>query len=253
MIEPTATPPQDELAALVAPDLQKTAARMAQDAFARLFRLCAGDDAPAAQAGIADMLPLLATWARAGRGEDAQALRLALLVAGLDQWGLAYSQAFGLTAIPALSDLMGSLRNGLDARADARFQRQYAALAASEAAAIDFKVELRRGIHLALWHAMVAAEQRDDALAIFAHLGGALVAQAQNMPHYGWRIVADALAHVQIACLEHGLASQGLALETTQGLFDALGAALPKERWDAIRAHSARAMHEWQMARRAAN
>ena len=53
-------------------------------------------------------------WCQAGSSPEARAARMALLISGLDQWGLAYSQAFSLTAIPALSALIGTLRNGLD-------------------------------------------------------------------------------------------------------------------------------------------
>ncbi|MBL8471594.1 MAG: hypothetical protein KF778_15500 [Rhodocyclaceae bacterium] len=253
MPDTSTPPPADQLAGAAPTDTQKLAARMAQDAFARLFRLTAGADDQGARAAVQEAVPLMSNWARAGQGEAAQGLRLAMLVAGLDQWGLAYSQAFGLVAIPALTELLGALRTDLDARADAWFQRQYAALAESESAAIDFKVESRRAIHLALYHAMIAAEQEADALRILAHLGGMLVAQAQSMPHYGWRIVADALLHVQIACLDQNAATGALARDSTQQLFDALAQALPKPQWDAINAYSAHALREWQMSRRGAH
>jgi hypothetical protein len=79
---------------------------------------------------------------------------------GIDQWGLAWCQAFRLSAIPGVSELLGELRTGLDAAADARFQQAFAAIEAGEGNAVDFKMDLRRNIHLGLWHAMIACEER---------------------------------------------------------------------------------------------
>ena len=39
----------------------------------------------------------------------------------------------------------------------------FAAIEQGEGDAIDFKMELRRNIHLALWHAMIACDDADDA------------------------------------------------------------------------------------------
>ncbi len=241
----------DRLAVLAPPEIQRQAARMAQDGFAKIFRLTLEGDEAKIAAAVEDMLPLCRNWARAGFDDDARALRLALLVAGMDQWGLAWTQAFGLVAIPGLTSLLGALREGLDAAADARFQQQFAAIEAADTDAIDFKMDLRRNIHLALWHSMIACTEREEAQRILATLGGLLVVLVERMPVVGWRLVADALAHVQIRCLTEAAASEGLAQETTQELFEALRQALAKERFDRILAHANQAAIAWQQAQRA--
>lgn len=245
--------PPDPLAAWVDIDHQRQAARMAQDAFARVFRLTVGDSEAARRAGVDEMRGALRNWAQAAGSEEGRALRLALLMSGMDQWGLAWSQAFGLVAIPGLTELIGSLRTGLDAEDEARFLRQFEALGAAEENAIDFKVELRRGIHLALWHSSIAAEERDEALRLAGQLGGQLLALVRDMPLSGWRLVADALASIQIRCLADGLASEGLAQEATQALFGALSRELPAEQRNVVMAHAGRAVIAWQQANRAAS
>ena len=239
----------DTLAALADRETQRLAARMAQDAFAEAFRLTFADDA-ARRSGVEALAGRLRNWSTAGGDDARRALRLALLIYGIDQWGVAYSQAFALAAIPAVTELVGGLRTALDAEADARFALQFAAIDAGETDAIDFKVDLRRGIHLALWHAMIASEERDDALRILDKLGGLMLALLKLMPEHGWRLLADALAHIQIRCLADGLAASGLAQETTQGLLAALNQALPKETRDRVFAASTQAVLAWQQARR---
>ena len=243
-------PPADGLANLAPPEVQRLAARMAQDAFTRIFRLTLESDEAALQAAVAGMQERAANWTRAAADDDARALRLALLASGIDQWGLAYAQAFGLVAMPGVSALLGGLRNGLDAVADARFREQYAAIELAEGDAVDFKMELRRNIHLALWHAMIASADRDEALAILAALGGMLVALVGHMPALGWRLVADALALIQLRCLADGAASTDLARETTEGLFVALRQALPREVSEPMFAQANQAVIAWQQARR---
>jgi len=252
MSENIASPeiPADTLVDLAPVDVQKQAARMAQDGFTQIFRLTVNNDADALQRGVNEMLPLIRNWAKAGGSDQARHLRLALLVAGMDQWGLAYSQAFGLNAIPGLTELLGALRTALTAEEDARFQQMFDALGASEGDAIDFKVDLRRGIHLSLWHAMIASEDRDEATAVCAALGSLMLALTNSMPVLGWRLVADALAHVQIRCLAEGLASEGLAQEMTQQLFAALHQTLPEEVKAQVFTHAAQVAMAWQQARR---
>lgn len=246
----TSSIPDDALASLVGIDAQKLAARMAQDGFAKVFRLTLEADDADRVAGVQALTDAIRNWSQAGGSEEAAALRLALLVSGLDQWGLAYSQAFGLTGIPALSELIGALRTGLDAQADARFQQQFAAIEAEEGNAIDFKVDLRRGIHLALWHAMIASDEREQASAILVRLGGMMFALVQQMPVLGWRLVADALAHMQIQCLAEGLAAEGLAGEMNASLFASLSQELPTDYRDRVMAHATQAVLAWQQARR---
>jgi hypothetical protein len=171
-------PPADGLADMAPPEVQRLAARMAQDAFTRIFRLTLEGDEAALQAAVAEMQERAGNWARAAPDDEARALRLALLASGIDQWALAYAQAFRLAALPGVSVLLGGLRSALDAADDARFQRQFAAIEAAEGNAVDFKMELRRNIHLGLWHAMIACDDRAEAQAILAALGGMLVALA---------------------------------------------------------------------------
>lgn len=242
--------PPDGLATLAAPEVQRLAARMAQDAFTRIFRLMLDEDADAVQTAATEIERRAKTWVRAAAGEEARAVRRALLVAGIDQWGLAYCQAFGLASIPGVSALLGALRNELDPVAEARLQQAFSTIDQAEAHAVDFKMELRRNIHLALWHAMIACEEREEALAILAALGGMLVALVRQMPALGGRLVADALTIIQLRCLTEAAASTDLARETTEGLFVALRQALPREVSEPIFAQANQAVIAWQRSRR---
>ncbi|MCF8198618.1 MAG: hypothetical protein K9J42_07625 [Sulfuritalea sp.] len=241
--------PADTLASLVAPGVQRLAARMAQDAFSQIFRLTLESDPLALSTALDEIERRSRNWARAAEGDDARALRLALLVSGIDQWGLAYCQAFGLNAIPGVSTLLGALRNSLDAADDARFQKAFSSIEQAESHAIDFKMELRRNIHLALWHAMIACE-REDAKSIQAALGSLLLALVARMPVLGWRLAADALATIQLRCLTDPENSHGLAPELTQELFEALRRALPRKTFEPMLAHANQAVIDWQQSRR---
>lgn len=243
--------PPDPLAPHADAATQRQAARLAEQSFARAFRLSVSASAPARVKGVEELRSDLADWASAGVDDAARALRLALLVSGMDQWGLAWSRAFGLAAIPALTELIGALRTGLDAQAEARFLRQFDAIAAAEENGIDFKVELRRGLHLALWHSSIASADRDEALRLAGELGSQLLALTRAMPRAGWRLVADALAFIQIRCLAEGLAAEGVGQEATQALFGALARELPTELRDLVMAHANRAVLAWQQAGRA--
>ena len=248
---PVSSPiPPDGLSHLAAQDVQRLAARMAQDAFTRIFRLTLEEDEATLTAAVTEIERLSRNWARAGTDDESCALRLALLVSGIDQWGLAWCQAFALTSIPGISALLVALREGLDAAAQARFRRQFAAIEASESAAIDFKMELRRNIHMALWHSMTACEDRDEALAILAALGGMLVALTSKMPMLGWRLAADALANIQLRCLADAAASSELARETNAALFSALRRNLPREVSEPMFAHANQTVIAWQQSRR---
>jgi hypothetical protein len=242
--------PADGLAPLATPDVQRLAARMAQDAFTRIFRLTLEGDAAALNAAVAEIERLSRNWAQAASDEESRALRLALLVSGIDEWGLAWCQAFSLAAIPGISALLGALRNGLDVAADARFQQQFAAIEQAEGDAVDFKMELRRNIHMALWHAMIACEERDEAAPILAALGGMLVALTSRMPTLGWRLAADALATIQLRCLTEAAASTELARESNAALFTALRQNLPREISEPMFVHANQAVIAWQQSRR---
>jgi len=241
--------PADQLAALANTDTQRLAARMAQDVFAGIFRMVC-EPAPGQDEKMLDEVESRCTnWCQAGGEDSGRALRTALLISGLDQWGLAYTQAFKLTAIPALTALIGSLRSDLDTRADALFQGYFRQIEAVESDAVDFKVELRRNIHLALWHAMTACETVEEARAIMQPLGSMMLALNANLPELGWRLLADALANIQVALL-NASDSSPLARDSSQELFESLRRALPAERYQAIMAHSAQVILAWQQARR---
>ena len=244
--------PADQLATLVAPDTQRLAARMTQDAFTTLFRLTLDANNDQLGAALAEIDIRCRKWCLAADGGEAQALRMALLISGLDQWGLAYSQAFGLTSIPALSMLLGALRGSLDSTADARFLRHFERIEQTEGDAVDFKIELRRNIHLALWHAMAACEAPEDAQRILQALGSMMLVLARRLPLLGWRLLADTLASIQIRLLSDTSAS-ALAQENTQQLFSALRQSLPAEQFQAILAYSGQAVMAWQQSRRPAN
>ncbi len=236
----------DQLASMASPETQRLAARMAQELFAHLFQASADTSTDLDLKALENQC---SNWSQAGENEAAKSLRLALLVTGLDQWGLAYSQAFGLTAIPALSHLIGALRTALDSTAEARFQQFFSHLGEQEADAIDFKIELRRQLHLSLWHAMSACDNEAAAEPILQTLGNLMLALNTHMPTLGWRLMADALAHIQIRLLSDPEATP-LAQTGTQQLFASLRQALPQDRYQAILAHSGQAVIAWQQARR---
>lgn len=235
----------DPLACLVTPPVQVEAARLAQDLFTQVFRQAA--DLRAEHLSPGALRENGAAWCAAAATPDAQALRLALLLTGLDQWGLAFSQAFGITAMPALSALLGDLRTALDPQADARFQQRFEQIDAADAAVIDFKIRLRRSIHLALWHAMAAGADLDAVQPVLRTLGSLLLSLDARMPVLGWRLVADTLAHVQISLIAHPDLPD-LAQAGTQCLFAALRDALPREHHERIMAHATQVVLAWHHA-----
>ncbi len=247
--EPVTIPP-DAFAALAGPVVQRQAANSAQDAFAQAFRLTVNQDDANRLEGVESLAATLRSWAAQASDTEAEALRLALVSAGLDQWGVAYSRAFGLNAIAGLSELLGALRSALDEQTEARFQRFFEAIDRDEGNAIDFKITLRRSIHLALWHAMIACDKHQEAEAIMTQLGGMMVALVRLMPSLGWRLVADSLAHIQIQCVAQSLATDGVARDSTEALFKALSRELPANTRDMVMAHATRSLIEWQQASR---
>lgn len=243
----------DRLAATMPGDIQRQAAHIAQDAFATVFRLTVDGGMPGRDAALAEVKQRCLSWCAAGDDDEARSLRRVLLAAGLDQWGLAYTQAFDLTAIPTLSALLGTLRTSLDAAEDARFQRLFARVDAVESDAVEFKIELRRNIHLALWHAMTACDDRAEGQRIVRALGSLMLALTRRMPLLGWRLLADALASIQIRLLSDEKTVGGMAEEGTQQLFVALSQSLPPEQYQAIHALSGQAVLAWQQARHPAS
>jgi len=245
--------PPDQLSALASPEIQRLAARMAQDTFAGIFRLTLAGDAEQVVEALGEVEPRCFNWCQAGSSDEAKALRLALLISGMDQWGLAYCQTFELNAIPGLTALLDKLRSRLEPKADALFQRSFSQINDIESDAVDFKVELRRSIHLALWHAMIACEEANEAQQVLQSLGSLMLALDGRMPQLGWRLLADALASIQISLLAETSAASPLAQETTQQLFESLRHSLPKERFQAMLAYSGQAVLAWQQSRRPAH
>lgn len=245
--------PADQLSAIATPDIQRLAARMAQDAFASVFRLTLSGDAEQPHNALPELESRCYNWCQAGATEEARILRMALLISGIDQWGLAYSQTFGLNAIPDLSALLGSLRTRLNPQADALLQTFFNQLDHAETDALDFKIEIRRSIHLALWHAMIACENEDEAMQVLKSLGSLMRVLIERMPQLGWRLVADALASIQISLLSETAAASDLAQKTTQQLFESLRHALPKELFQTMLAYSGQAVLTWQQSRRPSN
>ncbi|MCK6405914.1 MAG: hypothetical protein L6Q60_07840 [Rhodocyclaceae bacterium] len=186
-----------------------------------------------------------------GGDKDTRAMRQAMLLSGLDQWGQAWSRCYGAGAMTGLSELLGDLRDALDPAAEAAVQAAFARLGGNEAAAFSFKAELHKSIAVALWHALIADESRESATGTANELGSLLLGLLRSMPEHGWVIVASALADIQIRCLEHRLAQEGLAQEMTQQLFAALAQALSEEDRKRILGGAGQAVIAWQQAQRA--
>jgi len=240
--------PPDPLLELAPRDAQLQAARLAQEAFAAAFRL--GAEAAAEQRRrdtVQTLARHLRDWVDLSSHEG-MLLRRALLLTGLDQWGLAFSQAFGAGALLGVSELIGELRDELGFEDEALCQRFFSRIRSEEAAALDFKIELRRGIHIALWHSMIASTERDEAFELARVLGGLLLGLTREMPELGWRLIADALATVQIQCIAQSLAAEGLARDTTIELFSALSNDLGEATAAQVMAQAAQAVVSWREA-----
>lgn len=242
--------PPDVLADQIPSDAQSQAARLVQEAFAAALRLSAETEGNALDSAVEKLASHLRQWSRMATFE-ASLGRLALLLSGLDQWGLAYSRAFGADAMHGLSLLLEDLRGGLDLAEEGACQHVLDILRDDEGAALDFKIALRRELHLALWHSMIAAETREQGEALMNLLGGMLLALIKAMPALGWRLVADALASIQIRCIAHGLAASGQEQELTEGLFAELGREMPEPVRVLVTQHSAQAVIAWRQSRQA--
>lgn len=243
--------PEDSLLSLVPRDAQQQAARLVQEAFAAAFRLSVEATAEQRQPALGKLAGHLLAWSNLATREEGSARR-ALLLSGLDQWGLAFSQTFGAGGLDGLSELVGLLRDGIDVADEAACQRVFEQVQGHEAVAFDFKVLLRRELHLALWHAMAASDEREEADVILRQLGGMMLALVEQMPVHGWRLIADALASIQMRCLSQGIALEGIGQEATQTLFASLAAALPEGLRERIMQQSSEAVRAWQAARRGA-
>lgn len=183
--------------------------------------------------------------------DKARAMRQALIFSGLDQWGQAWSRAYGAAAMTGLSELLGVLRDSLDPAAEAAVQAALGALDADEAGAFSFKAELQKSICTALWHTLIADADRASAEGLANQLGSLLLGTLQSMPENGWIVVASTLADIQIRCLAHRLAQEGLAQEMTEALFSAVSQALSAEDRQRILGGAGQAVVAWQQAQRA--
>jgi len=252
---------QDSLADLAPHALQREAAKLAQEAFALAFRQTLegkGDERPQI---IAQVVQRLMGWANEKREGEvnteadhhaARHLRQAMLLSGLDQWGLAYGQVYGPGAMTGLSALVAGLRAGLDGAGETEgYQHYFERLTGDETAAFSFKSDLRQAIHMALWHTMIATENRGEAMQLLQQLGGMMLALPQAMPEYGWVILANTLGDIQIRCLAHALAAEGLGQEMTQELFGAISRQLPEALRQQVMGNAARTVLEWQQNNRA--
>lgn len=240
-------PLTDPLAEQLPQEIQTQAARLAQDGFSHAFRLTLETPATERQKPIADAAKKLGDWAGEAASPELAALRRHMLLSGLDQWGLAYSEVFGATAMAGLSELVSCLR--ATARdAETGRTETIERLNETEEFAFSFKAELRKAIYLALWHAMIADEEQESATGVLKKLGGMMLGLVQTMPNRGWIIIADTLADIQIRCLAHGLATSGLPQETTQALFGALNQQLPADQRQKIMAGATQIVIAWQQS-----
>jgi hypothetical protein len=239
----------DPLAAQLPRDIQIQAARLAQDGFTHSFRLTLETPAETLQASIAEAAKKLSDWASEPAAPELSALRMGMLLSGLDQWGLAFSQAFGAAAMAGLSTLVNALRISAPDQGFAASE-SIEQINDVEANAFSFKAELRKSIHLALWHAMISEEGRESATGIARQLGGMMLRLQESMPDWGWIIVAHTLADIQIRCLAHGLATSGLAQEMTQELFAALNQQLPAAQREKIMSGATQTVIAWQQSTR---
>ncbi len=241
--------PTDTLLPLASDEVQQQAARLVQEAFSVALRLAAGAQGLPREEAVARLGGHLREWAGMSSAEQTH-LRLALLLNGIDQWGLAYSKLLNPAELAGVSMLLEDLRGGLDLGSEGLCQRFLDTLREDEVSALSYKIAFRRELHLSLWHALIAAEQREEAEPLLSLLVGLLLALLSAMPGVGWRLIADAMASIQIRCLQHGLATEGLAREMTESLFAALSEALPEALRAQVVEHSAEAVRAWREATR---
>ena len=238
----------DPLAAQLPRETQMHAARLAQDGFAHAFRLTVETPAAERATQIVAAVKKLREWICESADHEQSALRSAMLLSGLDQWGLAYTQVFGAAAMAGLSELVTGLRAAApDGEVAADMIQQ---ISDDQASAFSFKAELRKSIHLALWHSMIEDTERESATAILKQLGGMMLRLVESMPDLGWIIIAHTLADIQIRCLAHQLATTGLAQEMTQALFGALNQQLPADQRTRIMAGATQTVIAWQQSTR---
>ena len=83
-------PPADGLADLAPPEVQRLAARMAQDAFTLIFRLTLEGDEAALQAAVVELGARAGNWVRAAADDEARALRL-----GVEDWYRIWQASIG--------------------------------------------------------------------------------------------------------------------------------------------------------------
>jgi hypothetical protein len=242
--------PEDVFLDLLGRDDQVQAARLVQEGFAAALRLSQESEGKPLETVLARLADRLREWSRLTTPEGAH-LRLSLLMYGLDQWGLAYAKVFGADTLYGVTVVLSDLRGGLDLSSEGMCQRHLDTLREDEGAGLEFKIVLRRELHLSLWHSMIAAESPEQGDLLLSLIGGLLLALLKAMPNLGWRLVADTLASIQIRCLQHGLAASGQEQTLTEALFAGLTRDLPDPQKADIFAHAAQAVRDWQESRRA--
>ena len=104
-----------------------------------------------------------------------------------------------------------------------------------------------RAKHVAACDEAAAAQRITECLASL------MLALVGRMPTIGGKLLADALAGIQISLLADNPAPSALAQENTQHLFEALRQNLAPERYREILAYSGQAVMAWDQARRAAH
>jgi hypothetical protein len=236
----------DPLATQLPREIQIQAARLAQDGFARSFRLTLEMPVDEQQRHITETAKKLTEWTHQTTLPEQSTLCLAMILSGLDQWGLAFSQTFGATAMAGLSELVSQLRITAGETVTTSIEQ----IDSSQAHAFTFKAELRKAIHLALWHAMIEEDDHESAAGILQQMGGMMLRLLDAMPDFGWIIVAHTLADIQIRCLAHGLATTGLPQKMTQELFGALNQQLPADQREKIMSGATQTVIAWQQSTR---
>ena len=199
------TLPNDELAGLANVEIQKEAAGLAQDGFTRIFRLLAEGDEAAAELGLSLIEARARDWAGKGENEDDEnpAPRPAYQRArSMGAWpGRRPSASTALpgshrparqSAQPARRASHGPLRTAVrrhrgTRRQCDRFQGRAAPWRSSGVVARN-GCKRRSG-----------TVRRTPDAASGQHDVGTLT---ETMPNYGWRLLADALAHIQLRCLD---------------------------------------------------
>jgi hypothetical protein len=216
-------------------DAQDDLARRVQRVFTDTLQRSLDSSAPITPAALDAIVDLL-------KLSPSAAEESALVLFGLDQWGLAYGQAFGTDCLPVLTAVVAHMR----AQSDDATLDHLQTLADDEGAGFQFKLSLRGAIHLGLWHAMVGEVDDAQGKHLAQCLGSQMLALLDAMPQHGWEILARTFAEIQMRCLAHGIAQTGPAKLLNEALFAALHARIPAEKRTRIIAAADQWVATWQ-------